>query len=208
MKKIHSWKHLVLLSLSVLFVLTSCTPHKIPPTETPYSKTTLVEQSASYLAVSDNELVEKSDIILLGKVVKISPTRWNQDDGSAWDNSGMTIAALQFHEIEVKVLRKVVDTINIGDSLIVTVIGPSPIDVHSDYSLKENDQVVMYVKQGKIAWREVGMKKAFLFNGSPYQSLYVQSPDGRFGRRSEKTSVSLEELIGKVKALRPILPEP
>lgn len=173
---------------------------------TPTSKNTIIKQSFTYMEISDKDKIEKSDIILVGKIITISPTRWNQDDGSMWDAQGSQIGSFQIHELEVQVIRKIVDDLNFGDKVTVTVLGTSPKEEYPDYTLSEGDQVVMFLKKGDIAWRETGVRNVLIFNGSPYQSLYVQNPDGQYELQWAKKMVTLDELIGQIASLRTILP--
>lgn len=182
MNKKVNWKQIILVMILGIYATIGCAVNQSLPIVTPTSVNTIAKQSFTYLEISDKDKIEKSNIILVGKIMTISPTRWNQDDGNMWEAQGSQIGAFQVHELEVQVIRKIVDDLNIGETLTVTILGTSPKEEYPDYNLSEGDQVVMFLKKGAIAWRETGVRKVMIFNGSPYQSLYEQTPGGHLIR--------------------------
>ena len=41
----------------------------------------VVEQDTLYVYLDQDQTIDRADVIFLGKVVNISPTHWNQDNG-------------------------------------------------------------------------------------------------------------------------------
>ena len=69
-------------------------------------ETITVQQSVSYIAITDDQMIDSADFIFRGIVADISRTRWNQDSGEAWDDGVL------LHEIRIDVLQPIVSTID------------------------------------------------------------------------------------------------
>ena len=162
----------------------------------------LVSQSFSYISLSDAEKSTTSGAILRGKIVAISPTTWNQDNGEAWDNEGSGIATMQLHTVDIQVEQKIIDTLGLGDTITVTSLGTSPAEEFADYQLGVGDEAVLFVKKAKIAWREGETKEVILYTGSPLQSIYVKNYEGQYALLDDTEVLSLDELVAKISPFR------
>jgi len=182
----------------------------------------------SYGAVTFEEMIERANVILTGRVTNIGETRWNQDSGAYWEETikdeigETTVPALPYYEVTISPEQIIADSFGIlADQLVVTVIGTSPVDYPAtdhDASLKRGDEIVAFVRQGEIAWYngkvtynkatfsfETGMKPVLLFMGYPDNSYLLKGQDGlyRFLARPEQPSpFSLGELTKLIQEKR------
>jgi hypothetical protein len=172
---------------------------------------------STYEYVPFERMIKEADVIVAGKVVAISETRWNQDNGEYWEeifkdgDYETIISALPYYEITVSVDQLLADSLGIKeDQLIITTIGMSPID-HQDQASsihpKSGDEIVAFVRQGEIGWRsgpitynkeegslETGRKAALLLLGGPDNSHLLRDGNGLYYRPSAKDS-PIEEQI-------------
>jgi hypothetical protein len=74
---------------------------------TPPDTTIEIKQLYSYISLTREEMIDRAQIIFVGKVTSIPPTQWNQDSGEAWADG------LMLHYIELEVLEPIVDTIGL-----------------------------------------------------------------------------------------------
>ncbi len=208
----------LLLILSFSLWMVSCSPANqpqkisetipVPMAATPTDKVVIViDQDFSYLYVSKQDMMKQADVIFLGKVTSISPTRWNQDSGEPWKNDPNDPnqgAATTIHTIEFEVQRKIIDTIGLGGNVTLTVLGDSPLDGEADHDLETGETVVVYARKTDLAWREGGKKPILEFIGEPRESYAVQGEDGLFYGRPDEAPVSLEQLLQQINELREI----
>ncbi len=190
-----------------------------------------VSTNFSYAALTREEMIDQADLIFVGQVVHITPTRWNQDSGEYWDEEETPDldSALLYHEIELTVIRPVVDTLGVGEKVILTVLGNSPVGPQPEvpglrinsrpviiedsdspvHDLKVGDQAVVFAERREIAWRG-GMRPALMLMGYPQDSYLVQGEDGlyHFWRPELEPPVSLETLIAQIAERRETLAQP
>lgn len=183
-------------------VLSACKSDILNVIEESPTSFQLVSQSFSYITLSDAEKTTTSGAILRGKIVAISPTAWNQDNGEAWDNEGSGIAALQLHTVDIQVEQKIIDTLDLGDIITVTGLGTSPAEEFADYPLGVGDEAVLFVKKAKIAWREGEIKEVILYTGSPRQSIYVKNDEGQYALWDDTEGLSFDALVAKISSFR------
>ena len=194
---------LVVVGLALLFLEPA--PRQEPEAATPSDVT--VEQLFSYALISLEEMIDESDAIFLGKVVSISPTRWNQDSGEEWYDS-VSGSGLQLHTIELEVLEPIVDTIGLGQQVTITVLGSSPLEGSADHDLKMDDQAVIFAGSGEIAWRGGTMRPVLLLAGAPSDSHFILGGNGLYRGRWNEEPVSLEQLIDRIAQRRETLVQP
>jgi len=170
-----------------------------------------VVQHASYIGVTRDDMIDSADAIFLGKVVAISPTRWNRDNGEEWnDDATGGDSGIQIHTIEVKIIQPIVDVIGLGEQITITALGTSPLDGIADHNLKGSDQAVFFIVQSQLAWREGGTKPILEFMGGPEYSYFLQGKDGlcHYEYLGDVLAVSFDEAVSLVAQERTTLIQP
>lgn len=179
---------------------------------------------ASYANVSIDEQIEVADVIFVGAVIHISETHWNQDSGEYWeevvyDEIGDTrYVGLPIYTIELLVKQPIVGNMQQNDSLIITVVGASPLEdnhesVDNEYVLQDGDNVVMFARNSELAWRE-GTKPILQLMSAPEQSYFLQGDDGLYrtaqlnARNQPEKAVSLDDLLTRIAQKRPTIVQP
>ena len=150
-----------------------------------------VRQESPYLGLTREQMIDKAGIILVGKVTDISATSWNQDNGEPWYDQA-TGFGLQLHYVALDVVQPIVDTIGLGKQLTIVILGPSPLDGHSDDDLKVGDQAIFFAATTELAWREEQRR--------PIIELLTYPPDATFklGDDNLYEGISLEEMINQI----------
>lgn len=154
-----------------LFLVMGCRSNSTDSTQS-FGNAQTVRFSTEYVIASPEDVIERADIIFVGKVLTISPTRWNQDNGSYWEEVTKEgeyetrHTAMPVHEIEMEVTRLVEDEIGISENVVLTMIGKSPVDNldavadtvqiigSPDHMLTVDDEVLVFGRQTEIAWRD------------------------------------------------------
>jgi hypothetical protein len=163
-----------------------------------------VIQEASYVAISLEALYIDSQLIVVAEVTDISSTSWNQDNGEFWDDEGTTgETAFQVHTVHVQINQAILNEISAGNTVELTVIGPSPTDnpLAGDHDLMVGDQVMVFARQNEIAWRG-GTKTVVYFVGPPFDSYFTLEEDGLFHGNLLDEPTSLQDLIDQIDAER------
>jgi hypothetical protein len=169
-----------------------------------------VVQSASYIEVTREDMIASADAIFLGRVVAISPTRWNQDSGEEWNDDAIGgDSGIQIHTIEVEILQPVVDTIGLGKQVTITALGVSPVDGIADHNLKDGVRAVFFIVQTELAWRGKTTRPIFEFIGAPTESYYLLGSDGLYyDGRPDAQALSFEDIVKIVAQRRTDLIQP
>ena len=127
-----------------------------------------------------------------------------------------------YYEVTISPEQIIADSFGIKeDQLVITVLGTSPTDYQitdHDYRLKSGDEIIVFVRQGEIAWWngkvtynketssfESGRKLVLLFMGVPNNSYLLKGQDGlyRFLATQEQSSpLSLGELTKLIQEKR------
>lgn len=165
----------------------------------------------SYADVAINEQIEQADIIFAGRITGISETLWNQDSGEYWeeivkDEVEETLhTALPYYTIEFAVVQPIIN-VQKGETLVVTVIGTSPLEKQqaedSEYSLRVGSEVVMFVRHSEMAWRD-GQRPILQLMSAPEKSCFVRGNDGLYQTAHQgERRLSLEELIIRIEQER------
>jgi hypothetical protein len=159
-----------------------------------------VESHVDYVALPFDELVKTSDVIIVGKVVELTPSGWNQDSGEYWAGGS------QYHTIRFEVSQFIVDKIEASSQKTVEIMigGRSIAEGNQDYSLKVGDEVIAFAGLVDLAWK--GRTKSMLqISTTPSLAFFVrQNPSGEFAgvivNRLGQTSLSLSlpEWIAKI----------
>lgn len=168
------------------------------------------------------QMAARANAVLVGQVVSIGGTRWNQDDGSFWDREtspGQTESALPYYEITLRVDDPIVDTTTqgllAGREVVLTVVGMNPKDEHAaeaQLGVATGDQgpegllvgqrIVAFAQNSKMAWRE-GSKPILQLMGHPEQAYFTAVAGGHFESHAQDApSGSLVDLKAQVLALR------
>ncbi len=138
---------------------------------------------ATYAAMSLDERLAQADVIVAGKIVEISDTRWNQDSGAYWqevDEEGEQVRqALPLYTVTIAVRETLAGTLS-DSFLTVTILGVSPRSAgHDDHAPAIGDEVVLMASQTQLAWRD-GNRTVWYPLGYPAESYLVQANDGLY----------------------------
>jgi hypothetical protein len=168
---------------------------------------------ATYFAASREEQILEADAVFIGRVARISSTKWNQDSGEYWEEEGLT--TLPYHEVQVNVIRSLLDEATLGDRIDVTVLGASPAGPSSsskvviasepEHSLQVGDVGIFFVVRTELAWRggvvgNQATRPIIRFIGYPEYGYLRQLANGQY--RSEDPSeqtTSLDQVIRKLR---------
>lgn len=168
---------ILLLTMLGMWALGSCSP-SLSPAETG-SENITVDLEAEQIFLSREAMFEEADIIFVGKVTNISPTKWNQDSGEYWqevteegltengENVTTTHSAWPVHELEVAVGQAIVDEVGIDEKVTLTLLGKSPVDSNqaddgqnvqiegdATHAIQLGDEILVFAFQTEIAWRD------------------------------------------------------
>lgn len=180
-----------------------------------------IEQHASYIGATYEEMIDNSDVIFVGKVVSISPTTWNQDSGEYWvdksSDGSIKDVGLQIHRIKFEISRIIADRIGYSDKLLeITVVGRSPLDQNAEYKLAEGENLIVFARKTELAWRN-GKRWVFMFMTAPQMSYLSRDADGLYkgfiverkqGILAVKPPISLDQLILDVAQRRETTSQP
>jgi hypothetical protein len=157
--------------------------------------------------------------IVVGRVVGISPTRWNQDDGTFWETVSVDArgratsdTALPYYEVTIAAERVLLDAVGMappGEPVVATVIGMSPAGgADASTSLGEavvageaegpmaGQPIVAFLRPTDMAWRD-GTRPILQLMGDPgHQMALGTSPDGHGETLDEA------DLAARIAALR------
>ncbi len=162
------------------------------------TSTVFIHQEASYALYTREEMIDKAAAIFLGKVINISSTRWNQDNGEYWSDG------LQYYTINLEVIQPIVNPLVEDQDISVTVLGTSPLDGLSDDSLKVGDQAIFFILNTELAWRG-GKHSINELIGVPSDSFFLKGSDGLYHGRSGEPAYTLPEMIEKISAQREVI---
>lgn len=181
---------------------------------TPTAKSRVYEFEASYMGLSRDQMIKEAGAIFVGEVVSLSPARWNQDSGEYWQEGALT--TLPYHEVQVKVVQPLVDTVGLGAEAKITVLGGSPagsiqtgelsIANQPEHTLQVGDQSVFFVVKREMAWRGGTAEKQatqpiLRLVAMPKQSYLTRKNDGLYhvteGTDAPLSLDTLRDLIKK-----------
>ncbi len=135
----------------------------------------MIAESAYF---TQEELLKGADLIFAGKVLAISPTRWNQDSDEYWteiteegvtsDGERLTTthSAWPVYEIKLSVTQPIVDEIGVNHEVVLTLLGKSPSEAdinNTTYGVQVDaetvnlhigQELVVFATQAELAWRE------------------------------------------------------
>ena len=134
-----------------------------------------VEQEASYGSLTFEEMVSTADVIFVGRLVEMSPSKWNQDNGEYWGED-----AIQYHTLRFQVLRFIVNGTASGQTIEVTILGSSLSEGNQDYNLAIGDDVLVFAGTTDLVWREGGTKPTIAVMTDPYHSFFIRNSNGDF----------------------------
>lgn len=165
-----------------------------------------VMQHGLYAVLTREEMIDQSDVIFLGKVMDISPTRWNRDDGDQWQDEA-TGFGLQLHSVEFEVIKPIVDELGLGPQATITILGSSPLDGFADHSLKAGDEAVIFAVQRELAWQG-GSKTILRLTNAPMNSNFILKEDGLYSAEPDSPPVAWKELLQEITLRRKTLIQP
>ncbi|GAB4579156.1 MAG: hypothetical protein Fur0022_18940 [Anaerolineales bacterium] len=188
--------------LCILVLFSGCTPQNQGSGSTTTEQIQII-QSASYGEISLEQMYQEADFIFVGKIIQISSTQWNQDNGEYWNDETTTgETALQVHTIEVEPIQSIVDNLGQEGTVKITILGSSPMDgSHADHDLKVGMQVMFFTQEREIAWRG-GMKMIVGLMGAPSYSYFTLGEDGLYHGALLTQPISLQEVMEQISDLR------
>lgn len=140
---------------------------------------------ATYAAMSFEERVAQADMIVTGRVIELSDTRWNQDSGAYWqevDAEGEQVRqALPLYTVTLAVRETLAGPLS-EPFLTVTILGVSPRSAGSDEhhpAMQVGDEVIIMTRQTELAWRD-GSRTVWYLLGNPAESYLTQASDGLY----------------------------
>jgi len=167
----------------------------------PQEESVVVEQHASYVQVSQQELIELADSIFEGTVLSISPTRWNQDSGDKWDGG------LMLHAVEIEVDQPLVGDVAAGERFSLTILGASPGEGHVDYDFKAGDTSIFFTKRTDLTWSD-GFRTVNMLIGAPAGSYLLADENGMFKGQLFSQPMSLDEVTKLIAEHRVVINQP
>lgn len=177
---------------------------KIPnPEDSEHSEEVeMIAVSASYAEVLPEAKVETSDLIVLGLVKAVSPTKFNSDDGTQWESSSDLVLPIHTITLSVKEILKG-DQLQ-SDEIEITVIGSSPADEkvssHTDHDIQVGQNIIAYLNNTSLIWKDGETRPKFIFITSPESSYKVELEDGLFYSHDENERPQLyEEILAEVR---------
>ncbi|MCA9974504.1 MAG: hypothetical protein R3E31_28730 [Chloroflexota bacterium] len=159
------------MTLIASWLLVGCRSNATDITQS-FDKGQTIYFSAEYIIDSPENVIRRADVIFVGKVISISPTRWNQDSGDYWEETTTEGAyetnhtAMPVHKITMEVTSLIADEVGIGETVVLTAIGKSPNENSSttadtiqlagspDHMLTIGSEAVIFGIQTEIAWRD------------------------------------------------------
>lgn len=172
--------------------------------------------SSEYISLAPDEMIDQADLIFQGQVTAISATQFNQESGAYWEEGR------PYHTITFQVLRPIVDALDAGREVTVTVWGNNPteesvpveqngqeIRILSDagHDLQLGDTVIAFVERRELMWRE-GAHEAMVLLGVPSEAYYRLQADDRYLGGPTRESLTVEDLVNRVAAQRVVSEQP
>ncbi|MAU00872.1 MAG: hypothetical protein CL608_27320 [Anaerolineaceae bacterium] len=152
-------------------------PGNAPALEVSYSETPIETQLAD------------SNLVVLGTVIEISHTCFNQDGGAFYRD------ALPYFEVRLAVDEILHQSLELeAAELVLTQVGYSPLDDSISSPFAVNDQVVALVVDRELAWQGGTMRPILRPFDHFASSLLLTQPDGAFASGDGQTSLTLEAL--------------
>lgn len=225
-----------LLFIIALFLLVSCSTQGSSNSAASISSEKIGEEDITVSFETESvyftreELLTQADLIFAGKVLEISPTRWNQDSGEYWTETteeGVTAEGIQLttthsawpvYEIRLAVTEPIVDQIGVGQEVVLTLLGKSPVDAAASdtasdvqveaetVNLKVDQELVVFAVQTELAWRDpsrpvelitspdgtsyfdIGKRLITTLMGIPANAYLVKGSDGLFYHSERATN--------------------
>ncbi len=176
------------------------------------------EQLLSYRGMSIEQVIDEAEAILIGQVISLSPSRWNQDSGEYWEDETSQIASLQYYEVTLEVTEAVVDRIGLDDKPVITVLGPGLAEADSgadardiqrtqtdSISFHAGEKVLLFLRRVPLAWRGGSVEKIMLAGGP--QGKYTLTDDNRaLNASTPERDTTLSALLEQITARRTVAP--
>ena len=168
---------------------------------------------SSYAGLTRDEMLAEADAIIIGEVVAVTPAQWNQDSGKPWKQSGF--ASIPYHELEVRIIEPLYDTLDLKGHVRITVLGASPtgtvdpsiiLDSPPAHKLVKGQKAMFFLVKRELAWRgpenaqQQSKRPIIRLVGQPDLSYLIQEADGLYHSTdpSEKPS-SRGNIADKIK---------
>lgn len=184
----------------------------------------MLSSETTYEAQSLDAMIQSAGGIVVGEIVDVSATRWNQDDGTFWEDVTVDArgretsdSALPYYEITIAPRRTLVDAFDLaatGGPVVATVIGMSPVGGGSTRTAQGEAMIeggagqgpavgqtmVAFVRRTEMAWRD-GSRPIVQLMGDPGQSLAQGGADA-FDVAATGDVLDLAGLEARVAAVR------
>jgi len=194
---------LLAITATILMLLFATGPFLTPSLAPTANVESQVVQQFLYAMLTREEMIKRADAIFMGKVIDISSTLWNQNNGEYWEdeNGNDEFSPLQLHYVQMEVTRPIVGNIVAGERITITVLGRSPLDGISDHALRLGKQAVVFLSQTEIIWRD-GKRAIWGFTNAPDISADIESKDGLYYSPQNQALLTFDELLQEVSEKR------
>lgn len=164
----------------------------------------VISVHASYQHVPPNERMNTATHVVQGIVREISETKYNSDDGKSWNHKDNELI-LSLHTITIDIENSLKGSKAGGDQIDITVLGLSPLDKYADesghYHLKIGQDIIVYVNDTELIWKNNEKRPKYMFISSPDSSFMIKQSDGLYHNvHSDEKPKSLDELIDEASA--------
>jgi hypothetical protein len=152
-----------------------------------------VEMHVDYVTLSTEEAIRQASAIVIGPVEHISASRWNQDSGEYWDDSGSAMSSLLYYEATLVVEASIRGGYQPGEKITLTILGNSP----DESFLQTAERVLVMLEKRAIAWRTVPRERVVVVGGP--QGKYHLTQDGQaLNAADPRRSMALEQLLAQI----------
>jgi len=188
-----------------------------------------VDVDVAYQALNFEQMATQAGAVIVGEVTRVSPTVWNQDGGTFWEETvtdaqgrESSNTALPYYEVELKVAEPIVDTVGVakaaaaGRPVVLTVIGMNPAEdpdtaaaggvLSGDGAtgLAAGQSIVVFAERTRMAWRS-GTRPILQLMGEPQHAYFTVASGGVIDGANLATThgeATLDSLKHQILALR------
>lgn len=142
----------------------------------PHLQARFMHIEASYAELPLPLMMTEADLVFVGEILDIGPTRWNADHDRAWPGG------LPFHEVRFAIR----DTLVGAPAKQVTLLvhGNNPADqrqqMEAETELLVGDRLLVFARQTRLAWNEDQTIPATMLIGRPGSSVLYETEPDRF----------------------------
>lgn len=159
----------------------------------PHLQAKFMQIEASYAELPMPLMMTESDLVFVGEILDIGPTRWNADHDRAWPGG------LPFHEVHFAIRETLVGAPARQVTLLVHGNNPADGDrqMEAETELKVGDRLMVFARQTRLAWNEDETIPATMLIGRPGSSVLYETESGAF-EAEEGQTYALRELQDEI----------